>query len=115
MLSLQTILFGEWQPPPPELITTRQHKMLWNGKTRPAPYVEPVKRTYASATEDKVFACIKANPGLTITQITAETGIAKTGVRTMLSRLKNDMAIRLERGEKRPSGGGVQEGKWYAI
>jgi len=113
MTQLQTILFGSYTPPVSLVVGTRQHKMLWHGKARPAPYVEPAKRAYVSATSDNILACVKANPGLTITQIVAKTGIAKTGVRTILSKLKDSQAIRLERGAKRVSGGGVQEGTWW--
>ena len=115
MTQLQTILFGRFVPPANNIVGTRQHKMMWEGKTRPAPYVEPIKRTYVSAKADTILACIKANPGLTITGIVKTTGIAKTGVRTVLSKLKEDQAIRLERGAKRVSGGGIQEGTWWAL
>ena len=114
MTPLQNILFGQFVPPV-TVAGTRQHRMLWDGKTRPAPYVEPVKRTYVSAKADTILDCIKANPGLTITQIAKTTGIAKTGVRTMLSKLKEEQAIRLERGAKRAAGGGIQEGTWWAL
>ena len=68
-MNLQTILYGQFTPPP--AINIRRHTILYEGKNPPLPYKHKTpKPNTTDEFSNKMFELIQAHPGICVKEIT---------------------------------------------